>query len=173
MCSPFLFKTAAEKPELTWVLCPAERGPATPFPAPAPGEDFTPLSPLFRVFVLVCWGGSGYYCLSFLGSLYGFGFFSLFVALLTRKTHLKRNTGLLLKKDSNKGKPQSVMEKGYLELWELSTYQRHVAKLLFWFSLTFYTEFFAPVFTVSLINSIKLGNFTWFLYKIINLIQSK
>lgn len=69
-------------------------------------------------------------CLS-LAHYMALGFFLLFVALLTRKTHLKRNTGLLLKKDSNKGKPQSVTEKGYLELWELSTYQRHVAKLLF------------------------------------------
>lgn len=110
------------------------------------------------------WGGPGYYCLSFLASLYGFISFALCV-FPYQKNALEAQYWCSIKKDSNKGKPQSAMDKGYLELWELSTYQRQIAKLLFWLSFIFYAELFASVLTVSLRISIKLVNFTWFLYE--------
>ena len=109
MSSPFPFKTTAEKPELTRALRPAECGPATPLPAPARGED---ISATVTPFLGLHLGGGDLVITACLSSAhYMSSFLLLFVFLLTRKMHLKHNTGLLLIKTVIKGNPGVLRRK--------------------------------------------------------------
>lgn len=150
VCAPFLVKTTAGKPELTGAW-------------PCTWQDFSATVTCFGLHLV---GGIWLSLLVFPRLIICLCFFDSWCFFSPEECTWSIILVFYEKKTVNKGKPQSIMEKGYLELWELSTYQRHIkAKLVVWFSLTFYAEFFAPVLTVSLINSIKLVYFTAILYK--------
>ena len=85
--SPFLFKTTAESPELTWALPPAESGPAMPLPASARGEDFSATVATLLGLHLSGRDPVTTACLSL--AYYVASFLLLFEFLLTRKNALE------------------------------------------------------------------------------------